>query len=237
MSIVFSRTEFPQGVFSEGQNAPIRTNQFISEFAIKLERSGCFAIDVKLVEDDPEVLTFGFDQDEVFGANTSGTRQCYCFEAGKPRKFWITGSAPAHRGHKDLKAENDGEELPPLVGNWAHESGLEVRVEVKVYMCSQGKCEGDKGCKQVSSSKLSDLEIEDEGETSETDIEVYDGGEPWHLIPPLIKAGSAAGSVLMGKAETDEPTGPSPEGAQLAKRLKKTQKELRRLKRKVNRKG
>lgn len=98
-SIVITRFELPGQVFGGGQfqGLPIRTSQFIAEFNVRVDQDGCYAIDVRLVEDDVEFITFGLNQDEVIAAYTGARYKCYCFTAGETRRFSDYGRTSAHR--------------------------------------------------------------------------------------------------------------------------------------------
>ena len=223
-SVQVTRLEVPNGVFGGGQvaRAPIRKDQFFAEFVVTADLTSCYAIDVKLVEDDSQLLTFGLNRDEVIAAITGATYPAFCLQKGQQKTFAIGASGPPLGNNAPLAPRSTPtaaalpgvggvtgavpapQLLPELEGFWpASDPGteLEVRLEVRVFRTQASNCDGTAPCAPVSARRLKGLPVVGFGLTEEVDIGLHDGSEPFEIAEPFIREGVEQGAgALMGRA-------------------------------------
>lgn len=205
-NINISRLELPGKVYGGNGRNPIRQDQFLAEFEVTVDLNGCYAIDVRLVEDDDQIISVGLNRDEVIAAHTRATYPCYCFTQGQGRLFSITTTAPPLGNGQPLMPNPRAVTLDNLEGYWPQSdtgSELEVRLEVSVYLCRPARCETDNQCTVTPARIVKEQTPRVEGKSTEQDIDLLDGPEPGEVIGPLILEG---GKAAVGQLRSAQPS-------------------------------
>ncbi|MEH6548159.1 MAG: hypothetical protein V7701_17115 [Sneathiella sp.] len=129
----------------------VSANEFFLEFDVTVDKDGCFAIKIELVEDDPAY-------DDIILDNTDAFIATNCFTAGTKKTFRITARDPAPAGSTAPTAPATGTTtLPPLDGKWPLSDGLfdtdiELSFDIKVYYI--GPCSATNTCEPTAVGAL-----------------------------------------------------------------------------------
>ena len=181
-------------------NEPVRKNDFIAEFNITVENTGCYIIDVALIEDDlPPVYLFLNYDDEV--ATNRGNFTAYCLEQNKSYPFWITANDSSLPAGNEFKPGNSkAKELTPLVGKWPTEeigNTLNVRLEIKVYLIERVPSCSNHVCKTVGGTEINTDDPIAEISTNEKPVKLSPQTDPYEsVLKGLEKLGPAASGAL-----------------------------------------
>jgi len=241
-TVSLKQFDLPGNVFGRGGVAPIRQDQFLAVFDVAVDLNGCYAVVVRLVEDNSETLTiisFGSASsfDRTIAANTSAEVKAYCFDAGATRTFSISTSTAPPKGQAPLQPPATAVQLAPLNGFWPKSevgSEIEVRLEVNVYLLRPTPCGPDDDCPPAKTNGLRDMEPRVSFASTLVDVELLDGDDP--LINTLGDVGKASAKGLLGFAgPADKPSDDSNQAlAFVVGETARLRRETRRLQSNVN---
>ncbi len=195
--VTFQRVELPDSAF---RRESIRSDQFFAEFDVKVDVPGCYAIDVKLVQDKFAIPNINIAVDD-----SANSKKCYCFDDSRTQKFSVTTSNPPIPDSGKTAFPPTGTALDPIRGKWPEDDGifddtLQLFVQVTVYSC-EAACDTTKKCEPISRRKLKRKPVA-LGKTDTHDTDVEDGvgvDKGIGQIEKAVSAGASAGSSFIPK--------------------------------------
>jgi hypothetical protein len=186
---------------------PIRQDEFLAEFKVRVAAPGCYAIVPTLRSYSRLPSLPFFDTDTDVGYVGGAQIDCYCFRGQEEKTFYVTGQGARPDDAKPLKPDNpQATKLKSLEGHWPKSDfpfdNLELYVTVKVVLCKSGECTTDTDCGAFDTNDDDDQKIVGEAKsTRQRDAKIKGGKSSKEILEDALKkaAEEAVGKALPPK--------------------------------------